>query len=127
MTYKTGSIGEFMAWTKQVIHDPAKAKGVPKHWFDAEETALQSESHEISAEAMAKLLSPENLAVLLVISREKPGSLRQLAELTGRKESNPRLPDLGRKAFGTFQTLDQCICNFRLPDLEQNLFTPLAG
>ena len=88
MTYKTGTIGEFMRWTKQVVRDPAAAKGVPKRWFDSEETALQSSASEVSAEAMVKLLSPENLAMLQVISRDKPESMRQLAELTGRKESN---------------------------------------
>ena len=88
MTYKIGTVGEFMAWTQQVIRDPALAKGAPKHWFDSEETALQASTGDISAEALVKLLSPENLAVLQAISRERPESLRQLAELTGRKESN---------------------------------------
>lgn len=88
MTYKTGTIGEFMRWTKQVVCDPAVAKDVPKRWFDSEEAALQSSASDVSAEAMVKLLSPENLAMLLVISRDKPESMRQLAELTGRKESN---------------------------------------
>jgi predicted transcriptional regulator len=88
MTYKTGTIGEFMRWTKQVVRDPAVAKGVPKRWFDSEEAALQSSASDVSAEAMVKLLSPENLAMLQVISRDKPESMRRLAELTGRKESN---------------------------------------
>lgn len=88
MTYKTGTIGEFMRWTKQVVHDPTAAKGIPKRWFDSEEAALQSSASDVSAEAMVKLLSPENLAMLQVISRDKPESMRQLAELTGRKESN---------------------------------------
>lgn len=88
MTYKTGTIGEFMRWTQQVVRDPAAAKGVPKRWFDSEEAALQSSASDVSAEAMVKLLSPENLAMLQVISRDKPESMRQLAELTGRKESN---------------------------------------
>lgn len=88
MTYKTGTIGKFMRWTKQVVRDPAAAKGVPKRWFDSEEVALQSSASDVSAEAMVKLLSPENLAMLQVISRDKPESMRRLAELTGRKESN---------------------------------------
>ena len=88
MTYKIGTIGEFMRWTKQVVRDPAVAKGVPKRWFDSEEAALQSSASDVSAEAMVKLLSPENLAMLQVISRDKPKSMRRLAELTGRKESN---------------------------------------
>jgi hypothetical protein len=64
MTYKTGTIGEFMRWTKQVVRDPTAAKGVPKCWFDSEEAALQSSASDVSAEAMVKLLSPENLAML---------------------------------------------------------------
>jgi hypothetical protein len=39
MTYKTGSIGDFMRWTKQVVTDPVAAKDTPKRWFDSEETA----------------------------------------------------------------------------------------
>jgi len=88
MIYKIGSVGEFMAWTKQVIRDPTVAAGVPKHWFDSEETALQSNTAGVSAEAMVKLLSPGNLAVLQIINREKLESMRRLAELSGRKESN---------------------------------------
>ncbi|MFO1432028.1 MAG: MarR family transcriptional regulator [Candidatus Competibacteraceae bacterium] len=88
MTYKIGSIGEFMAWTKQVIRDPGVAEGLPKHWFDSEETALQSNTDVVAAEALVKLLSPDNLAVLQIINREKPESIRRLAELSGRKESN---------------------------------------
>jgi DNA-binding transcriptional ArsR family regulator len=96
MTYRTGSINEFMKWTKQVVKDPAAAKDAPKRWFDSDETArsvLQDEveaglQDDVSAEAMVKLLSPENLAMLHVISQQKPESMRRLAELTGREESN---------------------------------------
>lgn len=88
MTYKIGSVGEFMTWTKQVIRDPSIAEDAPKRWFDSEETALQSNTDGFSAEALVKLLSPDNLAVLQVINREKPESMRRLAELTGRKGSN---------------------------------------
>ncbi len=100
MTYRTGSINEFMKWTKQVVKDPAAAKDASKRWFDSDETArnvLQNEveagptgatQDEVSAEAMVKLLSPENLAMLHIISQQKPESMHQLAELTGRAESN---------------------------------------
>ena len=37
MTYKTGSIGEFMKWTKRVVTDPAAAANMPKRWFDSDE------------------------------------------------------------------------------------------
>ena len=42
MTYKTGSIGDFMRWTKQVVTDPVAAKDTPKRWFDSDETATKS-------------------------------------------------------------------------------------
>jgi predicted transcriptional regulator len=58
MTYKTGSVGEFMRWTRT------------------------------SPEAMVKLLSPENLKLLHLIATMRPGSVRELAMLVRRKESN---------------------------------------
>ena len=87
-TYKVGSIGEFAAWTKQVVHDPAYASDHPKQWFDSEEMARRSQSDPVSAEAMVKLLSPENLAMLDAIHRHKPASMHELAELTGRTEGS---------------------------------------
>jgi predicted transcriptional regulator len=87
-TYKVGSIGEFAAWTKCVIRDPKKARTVPKKWFDSEATAQRAAEDQVSAEAMVKLLSPGNLAVLDAISRHHPASMRELALLTGRKEAS---------------------------------------
>jgi predicted transcriptional regulator len=88
MTYKTGSIGEFMKWTKRVITDPTAALDTPKRWFDSDETAARSLGTSASAEAMVKLLSGENIALLHLIETRKPGSVRALARLAGRKESN---------------------------------------
>ena len=101
-TYKVGSIGEFAAWTKRVVCDPKAAREFPKKWFDSEETAARTE--QVSAEAMVKLLSPGNLAVLEAIKRHKPASLRELAALTGRKEASlsrtlNRFAQLGIIAF----------------------------
>jgi hypothetical protein len=39
MTYRVGSIGEFMRWTKRVVADPASAGNMPKRWFDSNATA----------------------------------------------------------------------------------------
>lgn len=86
MTYKIGTIGEFRQWSREVIRDPAAAEGVPKRWFDSEETARAAD--DVSAEAVVKLLSPENVMLLQVIGREKPPSVQRLAELVGRKQSN---------------------------------------
>jgi len=101
-TYKIGSLGEFAAWTKRVICDPEAARGVPKEWFDSEATARLAE--QVSAEAMVKLLSPANLAMLDAIKRHKPASVRELAMLTGRKEASlsrtlKRFAQLGIVAF----------------------------
>jgi predicted transcriptional regulator len=88
MTYKTGTVGEFMKWTKRVITDPAAASDTPKRWFDSDETAARSLGTSASPEAMVKLLSPENLALLHLIGTHRPASVRALAELAHRKESN---------------------------------------
>ncbi len=101
-TSKVGSLGEFAAWTKRVICDPEAARGVPKKWFDSAATAAQAD--QVSAEAMVKLLSPANLAMLDAIKRHKPASMRELATLTGRKEASlsrtlKRFAQLGVVAF----------------------------
>jgi len=88
MTYKTGSIGEFMKWTKRVITDPAAASDTPKRWFDSDETAAKALGTSVSPEAMVKLLSAENLTLLHLIGTLRPDSIRALAQLTHRKESN---------------------------------------
>ncbi len=51
MTYKTGSIGEFMKWTKREVTNPAATSDAPKHWFDSDETASKSRGASASAEA----------------------------------------------------------------------------
>jgi predicted transcriptional regulator len=88
MTYKSGSIGEFMKWTKRVVTDPAAATNTPKRWFDSDETAARSLGTTASPEAMVKLLSAENLILLALIGKERPASVRALAQLANRKESN---------------------------------------
>lgn len=88
MTYKIGTISEFMRWTKQVVTDPIAAADTPKRWFDSEETAAKAMGRQSSAEAMVKLLSAENLVLLQTIAETRPTSVRSLAEQTHRKESN---------------------------------------
>ena len=87
MTYKTGSIGEFMRWTKRVVVNPEAASGAPKRWFDSKESATKALGAK-RAEALVKLLSEENLMMLHLIESRRPNSLRELAVLAGRKESN---------------------------------------
>jgi len=88
MTYKTGTVGEFMKWTRRVVTDPSAAAGVPKQWFDSHETAARSFTAKATAEAMVKLLSPENLALLNLIRTKRPESVHELALLARRAESN---------------------------------------
>ena len=54
MTCKTGSIGEFMKWTKRVVTDPAVAATTPKRWFDSDATAAKALGATASPEAMVK-------------------------------------------------------------------------
>ena len=86
--YRVGTLREFAEWTKQVVRDPSVADGVAKKWFDSNDTARKAIADRMSAEAMVKLLSPGNLAVLNAIRQHKPASVRELADLTGRKEAS---------------------------------------
>ncbi|MCX7365841.1 MAG: MarR family transcriptional regulator [Alphaproteobacteria bacterium] len=81
MTYRQGTIGEFMAWTKQVVRDPKAARGKPKRW-------IGMPSMPVSPEAMIKLLSPGNIDLLRMMARHKPKSVRRLAALTHRSEAS---------------------------------------
>ena len=42
MTYNTGSIGEFMKWTKQVARDPAAATATPRRWYNYDAMAAKA-------------------------------------------------------------------------------------
>ena len=88
MTYKTGSIGEFMTWTKRIVTTPATANEMPQRWFDSDTTAAQALGTTASPEAMVKLLSEDNISLLRMIVSEHPASLRALALMAHRKESN---------------------------------------
>ena len=95
--YKVGTVGEFMAWTKAIVQNPTLAEGTPDRWFDTEDGARKafaqapitpSTQATVTPEAMVKLLSRENLSLIGVIATAKPQSMRQLADMVGRKESN---------------------------------------
>ncbi|GEM_PF-1167886 len=93
--YKVGSLSEFMTWTKAVVLDPNAAEGIPRQWFDSETAATKAFAREstasapdVTAEAMVKLLSEQNLSLISMIATRKPQSMRDLAGLVGRKESN---------------------------------------
>lgn len=59
-----------------------------------------------SVEALARILTPENRSLLAVIRDRKPQSVAQLAEWTGRAESNltRTLDKLGAMGLVTFST-----------------------
>jgi predicted transcriptional regulator len=88
MTYKTGTVREFMRWTKEVVADPKIASRVPKRWFDSAATAKKSLGTAATPEAMVKLLSAQNLKLLQLIATRHPSSVRELATWARRKESN---------------------------------------
>ena len=88
MTYKTGSIGEFMKWTQRVVREPGTATASPKRWFDSDATAAKALGATASPEAMVKLLSERNLALLHLIATRRPASVSELATLAGRAVSN---------------------------------------
>ncbi|MEF3365880.1 hypothetical protein V3H18_04960 [Methylocystis sp. 9N] len=93
-----------MQWTKKVVAEPAKAGESTKKWFDSEATAEKCLGTKVSAEAMVKLLSAENLALLQVIGKGNVSSVRELAHMVNRKESNlsrtlKRLQEAGIVSF----------------------------
>ena len=88
MTYKAGSVGEFMKWTKHVVKDPAVAATAPKRWFDSDATAARALDATTSPEAMVKLLSEDNLALIHLIATRQPASVSELAKFADRAVSN---------------------------------------
>jgi predicted transcriptional regulator len=76
-TLKVGiaSYAEMKARTLRIARGKHPAAGEPKVWFT-------------STESFAKVLSAGNRDLLRVIAERAPGSLDELARLTGRKKSN---------------------------------------
>lgn len=70
------SYDEMKARTLRIVRGKHRAaSGEPKVWFT-------------STESFAKVLSAGNRNLLRIIAEKAPGSLDQLARLTGRKKSN---------------------------------------
>ena len=77
-TLKVGIAGydQMKARTMAIVRGEYKpGKDEPKVWFT-------------SVESFAKVLSQHNLELLSLITRMQPGSLTELAALSGRKKSN---------------------------------------
>ncbi len=87
-TLKVSSIRDLAAWTQRVVRDADAARGVPETSFDSERVAKRAGAEQVSPEAIVKLLSAGNLALLATIRQHKPSSICELAALTGRKEAN---------------------------------------
>jgi predicted transcriptional regulator len=88
MTYKAGTIGEFMRWTKSVVTEPASAGDAPRRCLTAMRQPQRLFVRRPLLEAMVKLLSKSNHALLHLIGTQHPDSMRELAKLSHRKESN---------------------------------------
>lgn len=70
------SYEDIKAWTIRIARgEERRAPDDPKIWLT-------------SAESFAKLLSVENRDLLRVIAEQRPGSIEELASLTGRAPSN---------------------------------------
>ena len=68
--------------------DPAVAATTPKRWFDSDAAAAKALGATASPEAMVKLLSEENLALIHLIATRRPASVSELAALAHRAVSN---------------------------------------
>ena len=114
-SYRVGSLKDFKDWSVEVVRDPTAAEGVPKQWYDSEETAraggqkraksavMPAALDQRSADMVVRLIS-ENLPVLTAIGRRSPASIRELAAMTGRSDSNlhrslKKLEQVGLVAF----------------------------
>jgi predicted transcriptional regulator len=98
-SYRVGTLDDFKRWTMQVVRDPRAARGMPKRWYDSEDTARAARKGKAkrqpsygskdlrSPESVVRLIT-DNLAVLHAIDRSTPASIRELAALTGRSDSN---------------------------------------
>lgn len=81
MNDKTLKIGimpfkDYKRYTMAIANGRHKPEpGEPRIWFN-------------SIETMSQVLSSRNLELLKLIQRENPGSIKELAELSGRKMSN---------------------------------------
>ncbi len=129
MTYKTGTIGEFMQWTKRVVTEPKAVGEAPKRWFDSDKTAEKVLGPSTSAEAMVKLPSAENLRLLQVIRTKRPESVRALAVLVRRKEANlsRTLKKLQEAGIVSFEQLPGRMRTPRFPARRVTLEFDLVG
>ncbi len=71
----------------------------PKIWF----TSIRS---------LAEVLSDDNQALLQIITEKKPGSIRELADITGRQSSNlsRTLKTLSAYGFVKLEKLNKIVC-----------------
>jgi predicted transcriptional regulator len=77
-----------MKWSKRVVGDPSATGGSRGRWSDSDAPAARSRGTSSTPEEMVKLLSQDNIALLHLIVSRRPASMRELATLAGRAESN---------------------------------------
>ena len=91
MTRKKGSFAEFQRHTLAIARGERQpAPGEPRIWVEAVAASggRMAPVRFRSLEAGAKLLSAKNRVLLRTIARHRPGSVTELAALTGRAEQN---------------------------------------
>lgn len=63
MNYKTGTVGEFMAWTKRMLANFSATEETPKQWFDNDATAARALNQTTkSLERARRLATPKKPA-----------------------------------------------------------------
>jgi predicted transcriptional regulator len=77
-----------MKWTKRVVVDPSATAGTHSRSFDGDAPAARSRGTTSTPEAMVKLLSQDNIALLHLIASRRPASMRELATLARRAASS---------------------------------------
>jgi predicted transcriptional regulator len=91
LEHRTGTFQEFKDYTVAVARGERRVDTrEPKMWCEPVETGEHADRavNFASLEAGAKLLSAKNRALLRAIADGRPGSVAELAEMTGRAEQN---------------------------------------
>ena len=79
MTYKTGSVGDFLRWTKRVIADPQVARKMPKRWFDFDATAEKAAQHRAASQVASGGIGSRSTAAIEMPSGPTVGVVEAMA------------------------------------------------
>jgi len=97
-TYKVGSIGEFAAWTKEMLRNPEAGRDVPRKWFDTEATAARAHTQtaaDFEDPGQWQAVYRERIAAAEALLAEVPESQRamQRRRIAGLKRALTLGPD----------------------------------